>query len=469
MAKSRYNSGYDDFYDDYYGDYYTPTYTSKGSKGGWKSRYSGGGWSKSSGWSSFSYTWGYGTDNNDDLIVKDPVTYLTPTASEIKKKVRVSKQTSIDTIKELARVCYFKMIDEKEYLAEQYADYDNLSDEDKSSISQKKSLYDSIYDQFIPGFTPLEQAVSIYLKLQNTDSEYCESGDDGDDTDFTKGLDFDRKLYSDPNINDQLDLNEISKERKMEIMNHLSLVGQFGSEFKVEKEISEKIVANSDQYSTMIMRDYSQIHMMNLMQKVYPNFKTKFLNKDLTVTVPVERKEQIQKIIIILDYSGSMQETEKQVWVNAILIDRFRYVMQGEAEVFFSYFVSRTSDLHFHHIKNREDVIAFWQQFSNSPNGGMTEVGDMVKYIAEEIQNKRLHNLDVDLSEEKPEILVINDGQDSIGTDEFPYKVNAVSLMDFSDELKGLCLATGGKQIQITEELKVFTHSVEAGVQELKM
>ena len=463
MAKSL----WDDGYDDYYGDYYTPSYTpKKSSKGSWKSKYGGGGWSKS-GWSSYSYSWDYGSsDNNEDLVVKDPVNYLTPTAAEIRKKVRAPKQSSVDTIKELARVCYFKMIDEKEYLIERYADYDNLSDEDKGAIAQKKSLYDSIYDQFIPGFSPLEQAVSIYLKLQNKDREHSEKGED--DTDMTKGLDFDRELYSDPTINEQLDLNDLSKDRKMEIMNHLSLVGQFGSEFKVEKEISEKIVANSDQYSTMIMRDYSQIHMMNLMQKVYPNFRTKFLNKDLTVSVPVDRKEQIQKIVIILDYSGSMDETEKQVWVNAILIDRFRYVMKGEAEVFFSYFVYDTDQLHFQHIKNREDVIKFWQTFSNDPNGCTTAVGDMVKHIADEIQSRRLCNLDVDLSEEKPEILVINDGQDSIGTDAFPYKVNAVSLMEFSDELKDLCLATDGKQIEVTYDLKVYSYSKEVGRQEIK-
>jgi hypothetical protein len=142
--------------------------------------------------------------------------------------------------------------------------------------------------------------------------------------------------------------------------------------------------------------------------------------------------------------------------------------MKGEAEVFFSYFVHETSDLKFHHIKNREDVIAFWQQFSNSPNGGNTAVGDMVEYISSEIQAGRLHNLNVDLSEEKPEILVINDGQDRIGTNAFPYKVNAVSLLEFSNELKDLCLATGGKQIEITNELKCFSYSTEAGRQELK-
>ena len=461
------------YWDDGY-DYYTPihTYSSRKSgknSGGWRDKYGGKSWSKSN-WSSFSYSWDFGKDNNDDLFVKDPVSYLTPTNAEIRKKTHAPKQTCVDTIKELARIFYFKMIDEKEYIAEKYADFDALVDGQKVVYEQKKVLYDSIFEQYIPGFSPLEQAVSIYLKLKSQTEKQDKQDDvDDDDVDLAKPLDFDRTIYSDPTINEQLELNELSKERKMEIMNHLSLVGQFGSEFKVEKEISEKIVANSDQYSTMIMRDYSQIHMMNLMQKVYPNFRSKFLTKDLTVSVPVDRKEQIQKIIILLDYSGSMNEPEKQVWVNAILIDRFRYVMKGEAEVFFSYFVYDTEDLEFQHIKNREDVIKFWQTFSNEPNGGGTEIGEIVQYVADEVMHsRRLHNLDVDLSEEKPEILIINDGQDRVGSDAFPYKVNAVSLLEFSDELKDLCLATEGKQIQVTYDLEVFAYSKDGGKQQLK-
>lgn len=454
--------------DDYYGDYYAPTYTPKKSVGGWKSKYGGNGWSRNS-WSTYSFVVDY-EDNDSDLFVKDPVNYLTPTAKEIKKKLRyVKKQESIDMIKELARICYFKMIEDVDYLAEKFKDVDSLSDHDKSEYARKKELFDSIYDKYIPGFTPLEQAVAIYLQLQNKNEDEHGDRDEDNEMDLDKGLDFDRSLYTDPNINEQLELNELSRDKKMEIMNHLSLVGKFGSEFKVEKEISEKIVANSDQYSKMIMRDYAQMHMMDLYQKMFPNFRTKFLTKDLTVNVPVDRKEQIQKIIIILDFSGSMHEEQKQIWVNAILIDRFKYVMRGEAEVFFSYFVHDPEELNFQHIKNREDVIAFWQTFSNEPNGGGTEVADMVEHIAAEIADHKLCNLNVDLSEEKPEILILNDGQDSINTEAFPYKVNAVSLMQFNDELRDLCLATGGKQIKVTEDEKIYSYIEGVGEQEIKI
>jgi hypothetical protein len=163
-----------------------------------------------------------------------------------------------------------------------------------------------------------------------------------------------------------------------------------------------------------------------------------------------------------------MDEDEKQIWVNAILIDRFRYVMKGEAEVYFSYFVDDPQDLEFQHIKDREDVIKFWQTFSNEPNGGGTAIGDIVEYVANEVHCGKLCNLQVNLSEEKPEILIINDGQDRVGVEAFPYKVNAVSLMQFSDELKDLCVATEGKQIQITEELEVFSYSKDVERQEIK-
>lgn len=451
---------WEDEFDDYgYGSAktYTPYTTSYG-----RAAKKSNSWSRSS-WSNYSFFTSY-ADNDDDLIVKDPVSYITPTKAEIKKKVKVFKQEGIDFIKELARVCYFKMIEEKDYLSEELSDWDNLDDDTKAKHSMKKEIYDSIYDKFIPGYTPLEQAVAIFLEMQNKQKEYDEDGDliERDEDHMSPSFGFNRELYSDPTINEQLEYNELSKDRKMEIMNKISIIGDLGTQFKVEKEVDEKIVANSPEHRRRAMKDHSQLPMIDLYQRMLPHYRVKFLTKDLTVNVPVERKEQKQKIIILLDFSGSMDYDEKQIWVNALLIDRFRYVMKGEAEVFFSYFVSDTEELKFFHIKDREDVLNFWSWFSNDPNGGTTRIGDMVEYVSKQIINeKRLHNLDIDLSEEKPEILIINDGQDSVNVDKFPYKVNAVSLMEFSDELKNLCVATGGKQVKVEEDNIITAYSTQ--------
>jgi len=436
--------------DETYGETYSPYgYTTSYGRG--KTRYTPRktSWSRSS-WSSYSFATAF-EDNDNDLMVKDPVSYITPTKQEIKKKTNLWKEDAFTTIKELARICYFKMMDEKEYLREDLSDWDKLDDETRGQYAQKKELYDSVFDIYVPGFTPLEQAIAIFRQLEKkTVDEYGNRQEEEGEMDMTKSLGFDRELYNDPTINEQLNYNELSKDKKMDIMNKISIIGDLGTQFKVEKEVDEKIVPNSDQYSKMIMRDYSQFHMIDLYQKMFPNFRTKFLTKDLTVNVPVDRKEQKQKIIIMLDFSGSMDEDEKQIWVNAILIDRFRYVMKGEAEVFFSYFIHDKKDLKFQHIKDREDVIKFWQTFSNDPNGGTTAIGELVEYVAKQVtEEKKLHNLDIDLSEERPEILIINDGQDRVHSDKFPYKVNAISLIEFSDQLKDLCVATNGKQVKV--------------------
>lgn len=422
-------------------------------------------------WSSYySYLgWGDEKDNNDSLIVKDPITYQTPTKKDIKQRLKyVRQEESVNLIKELSRVCYLKMFGDKDFLHENWKDESSVSEEEMANYQKKKALFESVYENFIPGYTPLEQAIAIYLKLDDgTDETYDSSNAIERMDEKGMNLDFDRALYTDPTINEQLEFNELSKSKKIEVMNLISIIGDLGSEFKVEKEVDEKIVANSDTSVNKVMRDYSQFHMLNMYQKMLPTFRTKLLTKDLIVNVPVERKEQKQKIIIILDFSGSMHCDEKQIWVNAILIDRFRYVMKGEAEVFFSYFVHNPNQMNFQHIKNREDVINFWQTFSNNPNGGTTEVGKMVERIAYEVEQKRLMNLDVDLSEEKPEILVINDGQDDINIDKFPYKVNAICLFEYNSELKDLCVETGGKKVYV-DNSDVLTLYSKEGEQYLK-
>jgi uncharacterized protein with von Willebrand factor type A (vWA) domain len=236
-------------------------------------------------------------------------------------------------------------------------------------------------------------------------------------------------------------------------------MGDLGSQFKVERAIGEQEVGYSDMHKTKLMSSYDQIRMIDMYQRMLHGYNLKFLTKSLTVDVPVQSSEKKQKIVILLDFSGSMNDNEKQIWVNSILVDRFRYVMKGEAEVFFSYFVSSTDFLRFKHIKNEKDVEKFWKNFSNSPNGSYTNIGRNVAYVAEQVKSGNFFKLGVDLSKELPEILIINDGEDEVGYSSFPYKVNAISLLMFSDELKKLCVASGGKQVMINKNKSIHAYS----------
>lgn len=245
-------------------------------------------------------------------------------------------------------------------------------------------------------------------------------------------------------------MHDISKNSRLEILNMISMIENLGSQFKIEKEIDEKLAHNSRLTSKKIMRDYSQLHQVDMYQRLLPTFKTKMLMKDLVVTVPIDRIEHKQKIIIMIDFSGSMHTTDKQKWVLAIMIDRLKYVIKEEAEVFFSFFVNDPRALFFHHLYDRASVMKFWTSFSTKPNGGDTNIGAMIDRVKTDTENNRLANLSVDFSVDKPEILIVNDGQDSVKTSKFTYKTNAITLVDAeNEELKKLCIQNNGKYVHV--------------------
>lgn len=408
--------------------------------------------------------WSFGTflsmdnDDNKNMFVKEPENYLTPTIAQIRAKTNYWTSEDMKRIKELSRVCYLKMIDDPDYIHEEYEDPGccNIS---ISEWQKKKETYDNVYTTFIPGFTPLEQAIAVNHKINDILSKEKRKGNKNTSGNPNRSYEFRRSDYADPLINKQLEMSWLNNAYKLDILNKISIMGDLGSQFKVERDIGEHEVGYSDLHKTKLMSSYDQIRMIDMYQRMLHGYNLKFLTKSLTVDVPIKNSERKQKIVILLDYSGSMDYTAKQIWVNSILIDRFRYVMKGEAEVFFSYFVSNTDFLKFKHIKNEEDVEQFWKTFSNSPNGSYTNIGRNVTYVAEQIKSDNFFNLGVNLSKELPEILIINDGEDEVGYDSFPYKVNAISLMMFSKELKKLCVASGGKQVMINKNESIEAYS----------
>ncbi len=434
-SKSSYSYGYDD---DYYG----------GSTWNWGSFGSG-------------YYGSSFEDKDDNLYIKGSESYFTPKSADISLKVKyqVDTKANRDLIKEMSRYFYHKMMDDKDYFDEKYSDETRLTDTQISELGMKKIFYEELWDKFIPGFSPLEKALAIFDQLNEKHKSEKKEYSTADLVEAASSIKFDDEVYMDPVYNELLDSNHFSKAHKISVLNKLSMVKNLGSEFKIEKEVEEKRVANSHIVSKKLMRDYSELHHVELYQRLMPTFNLKLLTKELIVNVPVDRTEHKQKIIMLLDYSGSMNDPRKQEWVVAILVDRLRHAMKEEAEIFFSYFINDKRQMSFHHLYDRESVLKFWSSFSTSPSGGDTCLGDMVNYIKDEIEvNHKLHNLNIDLSKDKPEILAINDGQDSIKTKQFTYKTNAVSLIDSqNEELKGLCLKNDGKYVFIGSGGEVTT------------
>jgi hypothetical protein len=430
-------------------NYYDEDYYHRGNSGGYYDReyynnpYYQNNWS----WGSFG---GSSTleDNDSGLYVKSHESYFTPTHTEIMYRLNGSNNTydNRNLVKEMARFFYYRMLGEKDYFETKYKDLTKLSESDIVALSSKKKFYNDLWDKYIPGMSPLEKAIAVINELTDLDPKLDVKQAQNLDRALEK-MRFDEKTYGDPIYNELLDVSEL-KNRKMNILSKISMVQNLGSEFKIEKEVEEKVVDNSRILAQRIMRDYSQIANVQMYQRLLPNFNSKLITKDLVVDVHVDKTEHKQKIIMLLDYSGSMNQVDKQEWVVAIMLDRLRHAIKEEAEIFFSYFLHSADSLKFTHIYNRDTAIEFWSKFSTRPSGGETRLGDMVNRIGQDIKGgKWLVNLPIDLSKDMPEILAINDGQDSIKTQNFTYKTNAISLFQDNGELRDLCIKNKGKYV----------------------
>lgn len=458
--------GYDYGYGSKYGSYYDDE-----SDGGYYSTGSGGSsWGSSWSWGSWGGGYDAFEDKDDDLYVKSSESYFTPKAADISRKLMGGTDTKDNRslIKEMSRFFYHKMLEDKDYFDDKYKDETKLNENQQHALSLKKMFYEELWDKDVPGYSPLEKALMVFeqLRQKNGDKKQYSQEELAEDA---AGMRFDQEHFEDPVFNELLDGNPFSKQRKMSILNKMFLIKNLGSEFKVEKEVEEKRVANSSIVAKKILRDYSELANVDLYQRLMPTFNLKLLTKELIVNVPIEKTEHKQKIIMLVDYSGSMNNTEKQEWVVALLVDRLRYVIKEEAEMYFSYFLYNEGHMNFTHIYNRASALAFWSSFSTNPNGGGTDLGNTVNLIKNWIESGKLHNLNVDLREERPEILAINDGQDSVGTDGFIYKTNAISLIDSDNaQLRNLCLKNKGKYVYVRTGGDVVTYD-ESGERKMKV
>lgn len=393
----------------------------------------------------------------DNLFVKEHDYYYTPSDYYIRSILKRMGHSSNNSgiVSEMSRFFYYKMIQDPDYIKEEYL---TPTDEmDIEEIEGKKDFYQNLWDiDFIPGNSPLEKALYVL------DSSMKEQ--DGSEMEPSK-MNFnqfktnipDKDQYNDTTLNKLLtNRKSIDNFKRVQLIQKICLVNKFGSKFEVKKTVTEKRVSNSDIHKLKRIVEYGELPNAPLYQRVFPNYMTKLLAKDLHVNTPIKRDESKQKIIMLVDFSGSMCTEYKQDWVLSILSDRLRYCMKGECEIFFSYFLTKHDILRnrfkFTHIKTEAEALDFFKNFNVQPSGGDTEIGHVVEEIRKEIEeNKKLFNLDVDLSKEKPEILIINDGDDTVKTDKLTWKTNAITIGRKNTELETLCNQTEGKYILLED------------------
>lgn len=421
-------------------------------------------------------------DKPNDFI-KNQKAYITPNEYKIERKVGYQDQEVYDIIRNFSKFFFARAIDDKEYLNATWLEDSLLNDDEKVYKETWKNIYDKYWDIKVPGDLPLDKA--IYVMKEILSSQGVEKVDPKVIEEWLERneLKIDDEIYSDPIINELMDINEFSKYEKLDILEKLSLMKNFGTNFKIEKEIEPVEVYNNTKSHNRNLRNYNELMRLEPYQYALPSFKFSLARKSLRINHPLKIQEKKQIIIMLVDFSGSMCQLDKQQWVFALIIDRLKYVVKEECELYFSYFLT-TADYNknhnirqgyldtsryssgaistnysnkaenyfkFQHVYDKETAVKFLKGLSSLPNGGDTGLGLIVDMIANDISNGHIGGLPVDFNDEhyKPELLAVADGQDTVKTKSFSWKTNAISIEGYNMELEDMCIKNEGTYIDI--------------------
>lgn len=320
-------------------------------------------------WSFTSFGSFFKEDDDLELIVKDSEQYSTPKRYDIERRLsKYPKTFESNLIKDLSRMFYHKMMEIDNFIKDDL-DTSTMSPEDLDYYTKANDILEECSKKDIPGWTPLDKALFVYEELSKSQNQDVASMKSGDILKQLGEIDrLDRGVYEDKDLNELMTMSDFLKKFKSQIFKKMSLIKSFGGKFKVEKEITAKAVQNSKIIVPKMLTEFEQLPLIDKYQFALPHFNSKLALKDLNVRCPIEKTEHKQKIIILVDSSGSMHDDLKQQWVCSILMDRMRYVVKGDAEIFFSYFIETTHQ--FYHIKDKKDVMNFWRTVYKMPSGG---------------------------------------------------------------------------------------------------
>ena len=161
------------------------------------------------------------------------------------------------------------------------------------------------------------------------------------------------------------------------------------------------------------MSEYSQIaRISNMTAMGMPTFGYKFATKQLMVRTPKQSGKQL--MVLLIDDSSSMYSTQKEQWVKTLIIDRVNAVAKGETVLYIGCFERDVDLSSIIKIATKQEAIDFLKSdwFPNQ-DGSSTDIQKAVKTTCQAIKIGQLGKYKLN-STSNPQIVVINDGQDTV-------------------------------------------------------
>lgn len=221
---------------------------------------------------------------------------------------------------------------------------------------------------------------------------------------------------------------------QMKILENMAILSSRGKIKSRKKALSQKISPMSEYGEVAAMTNISNIAL--------PTFGYKFATKQVLVKQAQQANKQM--LVLLIDDSGSMNCSEKINWIWALLYNRLDAVIANKAVLYIGMFLNRLDETNIIKVENKADAMRLIKRkWFPRLGGGGTDIGHAVETACAAIKRGKFGGHD--LKGEKPEIVVINDGQDHVNAS---YKPDVIThgfiLGDDNDGMKGMIKNCGG-------------------------
>lgn len=218
-------------------------------------------------------------------------------------------------------------------------------------------------------------------------------------------------------------------EKQLVVIKHLAILGSKG---KIKSRKTSPIQKIEQ------MTEMTQVSKLsNVSSMLMPTFGYKLASNQLTVKTPKQSGKQL--LVLAIDASSSMTQTGKQEWVKAIILNRLDAVAKGEAKLIICWFENSIYESHISYIETKQQAVEFAKTMRIHCGGGATNVAHVIEQITCRIDNNLFK-----IEGENPQIVVMNDGQDTVNPFLLKYTTNAFILGQDNEGFKSLIVSNGG-------------------------
>lgn len=153
-----------------------------------------------------------------------------------------------------------------------------------------------------------------------------------------------------------------------------------------------------------------------------------------------------QVVCIAEDKSGSMNTMQKRALVKAVYYTVFQSVLKGDTIAYVCEFTHERTK--YRKVESIEDVKTFMNGWKGG-SGGWTDVEMLIRETQTAIQAGELDGHEIP-ADAQPQLVVVNDGQDTIDPVKTVAPVHAIVLFEDNEELKEVCEKSGGTYHSLT-------------------